>query len=98
MIGRGCLKNPFIFRQATALRAGQPMDALEEPLDQLLQKLLGHLEAFYDERLVLIQMRKFAAWYSSGFNGAAAFRKELFQTQDRAATWARSPSFSANCA
>jgi tRNA-dihydrouridine synthase B len=82
MIGRGCLKNPRIFQEALALlastRARDP-----EPIEQILSRLCVHLDSFYDERLTLIQMRKFASWYSAGFPGAAAFRKELFQLQER---------------
>jgi len=76
LIGRGCLKNPNIFRQAQGL---QPL-----PLNVLLKRLHEHLCDFYDERLTLIQMRKFAAWYASGFAGAAAFRRTLFQSVDGA--------------
>jgi nifR3 family TIM-barrel protein len=93
MIGRGCLKNPFIFGQAMALRTGDPSFAREIPLNQVLERLLTHLESFYDERLVLIQMRKFAAWYSSGFDGAAGFRKDLFQAHDRPSTLGRIEDF-----
>ena len=76
MIGRGCLKNPRIFSEARGI-------AREETYDSILERLYGHLRGFYDERLTLIQMRKFAAWYSAGYAGAAAFRKDLFQIQDR---------------
>ena len=93
MIGRGCLKNPFIFGQAMARRTGDASRSKEIPLNQLLERLLTHLESFYDERLVLIQMRKFAAWYSSGFDGAAAFRKDLFQAHDRPSTLGRIEDF-----
>lgn len=77
MIGRGCLKNPRIFLEARGL--------LEQRLEMrgILERLHTHLESFYDERLTLIQMRKFASWYSSGYPGAAGFRKDLFQLQAR---------------
>jgi nifR3 family TIM-barrel protein len=93
LIGRGCLKNPHIFARARALLAETPGLSPEPSLDVLLERLLGHLEAFYDERLVLIQMRKFAAWYSSGYAGAAAFRKDLFQLGDRVAVLGRITEF-----
>lgn len=115
MIGRGCLKNPRIFREAGVLFAeakaeGQantktenqtengPANGTETktatatvtephvPLEKIVTRLCDHLETFYDERLTLIQMRKFAAWYSAGFPGAAAFRKEIFQLQEREPT------------
>ncbi len=76
MIGRGCLKNPRIFLECRGLQA-------DMSLSVILERLLTHLEAFYDERLVLIQMRKFAAWYSAGYPDAAIFRKDLFQLQSK---------------
>ncbi len=79
MIGRGCLKNPRIFLQA---RSGVG-DGVRTGLDEVLQRLQVHLEDFYDERLLLLQMRKFAAWFSAGYPGAAQFRKDLFQLQGR---------------
>ena len=86
MIGRGCLKNPRLFLEARAL-----IDAGNEPapdLAAILRRLSLYLESFYDERLTLIQMRKFAAWFSAGLPGAATFRKTLFQTQGREETLA----------
>lgn len=77
MIGRGCLKNPRIFTRARGV-AG-----VERPLTKILDRLREHLENYYDERLTLIQMRKFAAWYSAGLPGAAQLRRDLFQLQTR---------------
>lgn len=84
MIGRGCLKNPRIFRQARALLFG---DTLEAPnLNSIVDRLHNHLCNHYDERLTLIQMRKFAAWYSAGYPQAAQFRRQIFTTTDVHAT------------
>jgi hypothetical protein len=58
-----------------------------------LRRLREHLEAFYDERMTLLQMRKFAAWYSAGFPGAAGFRKDLFQLSGRDAVLGRIDEF-----
>lgn len=77
MIARGCLKNPRIFRQA------RPETSLNEiALAKILARLHEHLQGFYDERMTLLQMRKFAAWYSAGYPGAAQLRRDLFQLQD----------------
>lgn len=86
MIGRGCLKNPRIFAQA---RGGDCSDLAKQPLPIIMRRLQEHLEEFYDERLMLIQMRKFASWYSAGYRGAASFRKELFGLSDRSAVLQR---------
>ncbi len=87
MIGRGCLKNPWIFAQARALRAGEPA-TLNSAMLPVLRRLQMYLEDYYPERIMLIQMRKFAMWYSAGFPEASQFRKSLFQAGDRAATLA----------
>lgn len=87
MIGRGCLKNPRLFAQALGTTAAG------RPLREIVARLHEHLASFYDERLVLIQMRKFAAWFSTGFPGAAAFRKELFGIHDPVALLARIQDF-----
>lgn len=85
MIGRGCLKNPWIFAQAQDLRVGAPSAPLI-PLPQVLERLRFRLEEYYPERIMLIQMRKFAVWFSAGYPGAGRFRKSVFQCQDRSAT------------
>ena len=64
MIGRGCLKNPRIFQQARGMSS-------DTALREVLLRLREHLESFYDERLTLLQMRKFASWYSAGYPGAS---------------------------
>ncbi|MGE3684598.1 MAG: tRNA dihydrouridine synthase DusB [Bdellovibrionales bacterium] len=86
MIGRGCLKNPKIFLEARGLDSNLSLEAI-------LSALLEQLESFYSERLVLIQMRKFAAWFSAGFPGAASFRKDLFQAENRVQVWTRIENF-----
>lgn len=90
MIGRGCLKNPWIFRDANAIWAaeGQPHKAELEKTLSLEEKdfpgvflrLTESFTAYRDERIKLIQMKKFASWYSSGYPGASQFRKNIFQT------------------
>lgn len=92
MIGRGCLKNPRIFQQAVIARQNKAAITAGN-LAEVIRRLQIHLESFYDERLTLIQMRKFASWYSSGFPGAATFRKEIFQCQGRDETLGRIEQF-----
>lgn len=100
MIGRGCLKNPRIFREALARAsrcngADAPLTGAggDAELPRILERLREHLESFYDERIMLIQMRKFASWFSSGYPGAAQFRKDLFTLQDRVSVLSRIDDF-----
>ena len=50
-----------------------------------MSRLRSHLEGFYDERLFLLQMKKFASWLSAGAPHSAPFRQRLFQEKDKAA-------------
>ena len=53
--------------------------------NQVINCLKGELERFYEERLFLLQLKKFAVWFSSGFPRSADFRKSVFQEKDRMA-------------
>ena len=89
MIGRGCLKNPMIFNQAyQAMRKcknlqeeGESFSSLP-PLD-LLKSLFHHLSLFYDEKMALIQFKKFSVWFSAGRPESALFRKNIFQIKNK---------------
>jgi tRNA-dihydrouridine synthase B len=132
MIGRGCLKNPWIFLEAMELYelqgganglkanisqqalekavvneslrsagmpapmantrpiggssainalAGSPMLAYEKDFVSLFQKLYEAFVKAADQRITMLQIKKFASWYSSGYPGASNFRKAIFQTQ-----------------
>ena len=48
-----------------------------------LFRLKNHLENFYDERLFMLQFKKFSAWFSSGFPNSTEFRKSLFQEKNK---------------
>lgn len=86
MIGRGCLKNPWIFQQSMQLYNGQKSleeSPIRKDFSQLFGRLRYHLEEHCDERLSQLQLRKFSAWFSSGYPGSAQFRRQVFQTKDR---------------
>lgn len=95
MIGRGSLKNPWIFREAQALWLETRLETRAIKQESLpnpdfagnddnknffgvFARLKYYLEQSCDERVVLIQLRKFAAWFSAGYPGSAHFRKKLF--------------------
>ena len=91
MIGRGCLKNPWIFQeiqravQDPAAGSAQSAPAMQKNYSKILKKLTFYLENFYDERMFLLQYKKFCAWYSSGFPNSSEFRQKIFQTRERSA-------------
>lgn len=82
LIGRGCLKNPYIFADALALWRGEKLDStIERDYANLYRQLHEVLVAHCDERILQIQLKKFAAWFATGYPGAAAFRKSIFQAK-----------------
>ena len=80
MIGRGCLKNPWIFRESLALyrSSSESIAARQRDFVALLGRLHQSYRATATERVLLLQMKKFASWYSTGYPGAAGFRKQVF--------------------
>ncbi|HVK60047.1 MAG TPA: tRNA dihydrouridine synthase DusB [Bdellovibrionales bacterium] len=88
MIGRGCLKNPWIFREARELWAqGQSAPkARDRDFIKLFHRFHSEFTASTDERITALQIKKFASWYSSGYPGASNFRKAIFQTQSLSET------------
>lgn len=82
MIGRGCLKNPYIFEQSLSLYAEGVKTEGRHSMIGLFEKLHHHLSSFYDERLVGLQLKKFAAWYSSGFPQSSEFRQNIFKCKE----------------
>lgn len=82
MIGRGCLKNPWIFQEAMALKEGKTL-IVEKNFTKVLEKLYEHFSGFYEERLVLLQMKKFSMWFSAGYPSSSQFRKNIFRINDK---------------
>jgi nifR3 family TIM-barrel protein len=81
MIGRGCLKNPFIFMDALSLWKNEPIKSMNRDYVSIFNNLKSEIVSHCDEHITGIQLRKFAAWFSTGYSGAAQFRKNLFQTK-----------------
>ena len=47
------------------------------------------LEATHDDRMVMLQLRKFSMWYSAGYPESSAFRKAIFSTRTAQETYDR---------
>jgi len=73
MIGRGALRNPWIFKECVGF---DPSDT-EGPC-AVLDRYLELLRDEYDVRNTLIYLRKFASWLVYGYPGAAAFRGAMY--------------------
>jgi nifR3 family TIM-barrel protein len=100
LIGRGALRNPFLFEQAYDLWSGKTPDLLPTPeryqwLMETQKTLLN--ESFSDRdttgRSAMLHARKFLAWYSSGFPGCHEFRKKVFSIPDPEELWREAETF-----
>jgi len=87
MIGRGALKNPWIFLECLEQWAEGARDFShrlskeERTSSYALNRLFSYITPSCDEQIQYIQLKKFASWYSTGFPGASKFRKDLFQSK-----------------
>lgn len=90
MIGRGCLKNPWIFRQAMGLMRSGQVPQVQKDFGRLFERLhqaFGLIaQGDQPERFVMLQIKKFASWYSTGYPGASQFRRTIFQHETLEAT------------
>lgn len=95
MIGRGALKNPLIFREALQMWSGKDLGFRREDKAYvgLIKSLNEALSLRCDGHIHQLQLRKFAAWFSTGYPGAAAFRKNIFQSATVSETLDRSLEF-----
>lgn len=83
LIGRGALKNPLIFADALSLWKGETLrDDLKRNYKGIFLDLSLALRAHCPDHIMNIQLKKFASWFSTGYPGAAAFRKQIFQLKD----------------
>lgn len=81
LIGRGCLKNPWIFKEAMQIYKAKEKN-VEKNFKMLFERLHFHLSKKSDERVTSLQIKKLAAWYSSGYPDSAQFRKNIFQISE----------------
>ncbi|MFI5390322.1 MAG: tRNA dihydrouridine synthase [Bacteriovoracales bacterium] len=83
MLGRGPLRDPFIFLKSYDQENEIQFSAKDylEVIEKLLL-LLGEYHGMERERVVMIQMRKFIVWISMGFSHAVEFRERIFKTPD----------------
>jgi nifR3 family TIM-barrel protein len=78
MIGRASLTNPWIFRQAEALLAGQRYGA--PTMAERHRQMRSHFEevvAREDERTALHKLRTFTGWYTHGLPDGKRLRRQL---------------------
>ena len=79
MIGRGAQGNPWIFRQISEYLA-TGMEPEKPPVEEVISTLLRHarmLIAVKGEYTGIREIRKHAAWYTSGYKNSARLRGRI---------------------
>jgi tRNA-dihydrouridine synthase B len=87
MVGRGAFGNPWIFRDAQALLAGDPAGAPPDAAERFrvaLEHARLALRLQGDSRKTVIEFRKHLGWYTRGLHGASELRQRLFQVESMA--------------
>jgi len=82
MLGRGPLRNPFIFLESYLK---EDDDIFFSPQDHLevIERFKTYMEEYTDrERTILITLRKNIVWMAAGYPGVAQFRNAMFTTPD----------------
>ncbi len=88
LIGRGALRNPFIFEQAVALwNGGTYVHPTADRYVSMLDEQRKMLHETYNPRSAMIQSRKFLAWYSAGFPGCHEYRSKVFSITEPELLW-----------
>jgi tRNA-dihydrouridine synthase B len=76
MIGRGALKNPWIFQEISCGRE------VERNFPKLIAR---HFELAIEKKdsvRAYLSLKKFLGWYAAGYPYSSTFRSQIFQTKD----------------
>lgn len=87
MIGRGSFGNPWLFRDARALLAGERRPPAPDPAERFavaLEHARLALALQGDSRKTVIEFRKHFGWYTKGLRSAGELRARLFQVESMA--------------
>ncbi|HSB52781.1 MAG TPA: tRNA dihydrouridine synthase DusB [Gemmatimonadales bacterium] len=87
MVGRGSFGNPWLFRDARALLAGEPRPpapTAAERFSVALEHARLAIRLQGDSRKTVIEFRKHFGWYTKGLHSASELRGRLFQVESMA--------------
>ena len=83
MLGRGCFGNPWIFREAKAALAGEPVPEkppLAERCDTAVRQI--ELAAQYNcEKIAVLTARRHYAWYLKGVPHAGYYKEQIVRME-----------------
>ena len=83
LVARAATKNPWIFRQAAALLAGD--EPYEPSLEDRRELILGHFRMLAgrdNQRFALHKLRKFTGWYTHGLPNGRKLRQKINSLPD----------------
>jgi len=86
MIGRGALKNPWIFKESVAKKNNQNFSK-ETSVLPLIRSLYEEYLNHFEEKIAMLQVKKFGSWFSAGYPHSAQFRQKLFSAKDPEFLW-----------
>jgi nifR3 family TIM-barrel protein len=81
IVGRGCLRRPWLFRELAQVFDGREPDPQPAfgAIVALMHRHARLLVEFFGEANGMRQMRKWCAWYTAGFQRSAAARADLMR-------------------
>ena len=83
MIGRGCFGNPWIFREARAALAGDPIPqrpTLDQRCDTAVRQI--RLGSEYNcEKIAVLTARRHYAWYLKGVPHASCYKEQIVRME-----------------
>src|SRR5262249_36242719 len=79
IVGRGCLRRPWLFAELAAAFEGREPDSQPRlgPIVALMRRHAEMLVEFFGPVNGMRQMRKWCVWYTTGFRDSAALRGAL---------------------
>jgi len=80
MIGRGALKDPWIFQELLG-------KAVDRDFIQLIRRHFDLAVEKKDRRRAFLSLKKFLSWYASGFPNCSQFRASVFATEEIDSLW-----------
>ena len=83
MVGRGCFGDPWLFRQANAAVAGEPIPALPPLRERIAvgEAQIRRLAQQRGERIACLEARHHLPWYLHGVPRATWYRQQLVHVE-----------------
>ena len=93
MLGRGPLRNPFLFLEPY-IQSDEEIHFTAEDHYEVLKRLVEYSRAYaYTEQILLVSIRKHLIWMAAGFNNVSHFRDQIYKTPNLEETLKLSEEF-----